>query len=102
MNPKSTTTATLSGAIYIERFSHNSRHTDQKSGRGAAVLEPASLAPESGGVVEAGSVTPGLTLGSVGYSFCFSDCFWLPAPERYQQIRHVWPPELALGNDLFA
>src|SRR5439155_7354617 len=33
MNPNSTTTATASGAIYIERFSHNSRHTDQRSGR---------------------------------------------------------------------
>src|SRR6476620_3929957 len=33
MNPKSTTTATASCAIYIERFSHNSRHTDQRSGR---------------------------------------------------------------------
>jgi hypothetical protein len=25
--------ATISGAIYIERFSHNSRHTDQYNGR---------------------------------------------------------------------
>ena len=33
MNPNTTTTATASGAIYIERFSHTSRHTDQESGR---------------------------------------------------------------------
>jgi len=59
MNPKSTTTATLSGAIYIERFSHNSRHTDQQSGRGAAILEPASLALESEGGVVAGVGDPG-------------------------------------------
>jgi len=59
MNPNSTTTATLSGAIYIERFSHNSRHTDQQSGRGAAILEPASLALESEGGVVAGVGDPG-------------------------------------------
>src|SRR6266545_1309491 len=64
--PNRRTAATTSGAIYIERFSHNSRRTDQYIGRvtevaaGAIPCEPTA---DSGRAFEGVFISPLLVLG---------------------------------------